>query len=147
RVAEALASACLRPADLVARYGGEEFALLLPGTAREGAEHMAHRVLDSIEALQIPHAASPTANHVTASVGIGCYAKARGGGSERGSDAGSKDTGSKCTADDLVRAADAALYAAKEAGRAQARVLDAAHSDKPELAHELSPLHRASSPR
>ncbi|MDH3209437.1 MAG: diguanylate cyclase, partial [Burkholderiaceae bacterium] len=37
-VAQALSSACRRPADLVARIGGEEFAVLMPNTPLDGAE-------------------------------------------------------------------------------------------------------------
>src|SRR6202790_3045633 len=54
-VAQALVSACKRPADLVARYGGEEFVMLLPQTPRHGAEHVAIQVLDAVKALGIFH--------------------------------------------------------------------------------------------
>src|SRR3984957_1155793 len=55
RVAQALSSACKRPADLVARYGGEEFIVLLPYTPRQGAQHMAQNVLDVVAAFGIFH--------------------------------------------------------------------------------------------
>jgi diguanylate cyclase (GGDEF)-like protein len=50
-VARALVAASLRPATLVARYGGEEFVVLLPETARAGAEHVARAILAGIAAL------------------------------------------------------------------------------------------------
>jgi len=109
RVTQALQSACRRPADLLARYGGEEFMILLPQTPRQGAKHMAQHVLDAVRALGISHENSPTARHLTVSVGIGCY-----------------DDATACWASpahglracDLVEAADKALYCAKQAGRA-----------------------------
>lgn len=141
-VAQALRSSSLRPGDVVARYGGEEFALLLPNTPRNGAERLAQRVLDAVEGLMVPHAASPTCGHVTVSIGIGCY-----------------DANSACwlaAAEDLrfdrdlaggaanlVLSADKALYAAKAAGRAQAWRLDIADVTAPDLACEVGPRGRS----
>jgi len=112
-VAHALVSACHRPADLVARYGGEEFMMLLPETPRGGAMHVSRRVLATVQALAIVHESSPTMQCVSVSVGIACH-----------------DETSPCLADlhvqhavvGLVSAADRALYCAKRAGRAQARL-------------------------
>jgi len=59
RVAQALRTACRRPADVVARYGGEEFMLLLPQTPRFGAECVAAAALAAVQSLDIPHDASP----------------------------------------------------------------------------------------
>ena len=128
-LAQAMLRACLRPADLVARYGGEEFAVLLPKTSQVGAEHVAHAILDAVDALAIAHEGSATATHVTVSVGIA-----------------SCDAGSTCwlpvlvdrasaryIAKDLVEAADKALYAAKNAGRdrASAQDIDGADTSTP----------------
>ena len=140
-VARSLSEASLRPGDLVARFGGEEFAMLLPQTPRVGAEHVAHRVLGAIEARAVEHAASPTARHVTVSIGVACYddasatwlppsAESRFGGE------------TALHAADLLRAADRALYAAKQAGRAQAQLLDMADVEAPALAREISPVAR-----
>jgi diguanylate cyclase (GGDEF)-like protein len=142
-IAQALVIAGLRPADLVARYGGEEFALLLPDTARSGAEHMSHRVLDAIEALGISHKASPTALHVTVSIGIGCYDDASSGWVDPSADS-RLSTGyvQQFSAANLLSAADKALYAAKADGRAQAKLLDIADVDYPMLARDVAPEHR-----
>jgi len=118
-VAQALRGACLRSSDLAARYGGEELALLLPHTSRVGAEHVAHRVLDAVASLGIPHEASLTARTLTVSVGVACYDEHSRSWGERA--AGRfVDTHAPLTPSDLVRCADKALYDAKRGGRAQA---------------------------
>jgi diguanylate cyclase (GGDEF)-like protein len=119
-VAQALRSACNRPGDFVARYGGEEFMILLPKTPRQGAQHLAQRVLDAVAACGIFHEDSQTIHYVSVSVGIACF-----------------DDASACwpydssalSASDLVHAADRALYSAKHAGRAQAKLRDIADTD------------------
>lgn len=115
-VAQALCVACRRPADMVVRYGGEEFALLLPATPPDGAIRIAHRVLAAVAALDIAHATSPTAPRVSASAGIACYDHRTG---EPVADYPA-DGHDRCLADELIRAADRALYEAKRAGRNQA---------------------------
>jgi diguanylate cyclase (GGDEF)-like protein len=130
-VANALVHAMRRTADVVARCGGEEFGLLLPQTARAGAQHVAQRVLSAVKALDIDHTASPTARHLSVSIGIACYdeespfwvsnpAHVRFMGEDRRL---------SCTAPDLVIAADKALYSAKRAGRAQCALQDIVKSD------------------
>ncbi|MDB4882144.1 MAG: Diguanylate cyclase protein [Gemmatimonadetes bacterium] len=139
-IAQALVTAGQRPGDVVARYGGEEFAILLPQTQRGGAAHIAHEILGAMESLALPHEASPTARHCTVSIGVACF-----------------DDESACwvpfspttrytrdqsvtpTANDLVHAADKALYSAKHAGRAQGRLLDIADVASPQLVRDLSP--------
>lgn len=114
RVAQALRSCCRRPADLAARYGGEEFMLLLPQTPRFGAECVAAAVLDTVRGLGIAHEDSPTAPCVTVSIGVASHDEA----------SACADAHTRCSAGELVLAADEALYAAKRAGRAQAQVKD-----------------------
>lgn len=138
-VAQALLSACKRPADLVARYGGEEFAVLLPQTSRDGAQHMAHQALDAVAALAIFHQDTRTTHHVSVSVGIACY-----------DDASTcwlnpplehrDDSSTNCGASDLILAADKALYSAKRAGRAQAKLWDIADVEVPELSKVIATL-------
>jgi len=140
-VARALSSASLRPADLVARHGGEEFAVLLPQTTRRGAEHVTHALLDAVAALRIPHEASPTARHVTVSVGVASYdADSESWVPPSATSRVADDPVGGCSASDLVQAADKALYRAKAAGRAQARLLDIADVDNPHLAREVRPV-------
>jgi hemerythrin len=82
--------------------GGEEFAVLLPGTDLKGARRVAQEAIEAVHALAVPHADSPTAPQVTASIGVAAC-----------SDAEFVDRASSS----LVRVADEALYAAKSAGR------------------------------
>jgi diguanylate cyclase (GGDEF)-like protein len=100
KVAGILNSNTQRGTDLVARFGGEEFIILLPATDRAGAVTMAERLRSLVAALKIQHAGSEAAKHVTISLGVA------GGVPERGR-----------SAEELLRAADAALYTAKESGR------------------------------
>jgi diguanylate cyclase (GGDEF)-like protein len=100
QVAQAI-RVCLRRAnDLPVRYGGEEFAVLSPGTPLEGGRHIAEKIRLAVRALAIPHAASA---HGVVTVSIGVAASAR----ERFL----RDRNV------LMAEADAALYAAKRAGR------------------------------
>jgi diguanylate cyclase (GGDEF)-like protein len=99
-VAQAMQRALVRPGDVVARIGGEEFAFLLPRTTLSGAISVAEHVRERIEALELPHAASPVAEHITLSFGVS-----------------SSDDASVDSAADLIRAADMALYEAKRQGK------------------------------
>jgi diguanylate cyclase (GGDEF)-like protein len=53
----------------VARYGGEEFVGLFSGVDSEGLAGVVQKLRASIEALQIPHGASPVSPWVTVSIG------------------------------------------------------------------------------
>jgi len=138
-LAQALSGACRRPADRVARYGEEEFAALLPQTPRSGAERVARGVLDAVEALGIAHEASPTAQHVTVSVGIACYDDDSGCWIPPSANPRPEfDPPLRYTPIDLVYAASKALHAAKYAGRAQAQLLDITDVDTPHLARDVA---------
>jgi diguanylate cyclase (GGDEF)-like protein len=100
RVAVALQSACRRPADLVARYGGEEFALVLPETEMDGAVQVAEIARKAVEQLKIAHGHSKAATHVSISAGVAAQLP-----------------GMTITAEQLIMAADEALYQAKHLGR------------------------------
>ncbi|MCO6414467.1 MAG: diguanylate cyclase [Thiogranum sp.] len=100
KVAAALEQTVHRPADLVARYGGEEFVMILPETTEEGALAIADKILRRIAALDIPHEASDAAGHVSLSIGVATMTPDEND-----------------LPDTLIRAADQALYLAKESGR------------------------------
>jgi len=93
-VAERL-RACLRAGDTPARLGGDEFAILLEGTGAAEARVVAARL---VATLATPVRIGATSTPISASVGA---ALAIGGD----------------TADDLLRRADTALYAAKRTGK------------------------------
>jgi diguanylate cyclase (GGDEF)-like protein len=137
-----------RGPDLVARHGAEKFAVLLPQTARGGAERVAHFVLDAVDALALVHTGSPTAPHVTVSVGISSYDGQSQCWVRRTAIARDADElRSRVSCGDLVTAADEALDSARHAGRAQARLLDIADVDAPHRtrvasARRLLPWHQ-----
>lgn len=83
-----------RSGDIAGRYGGDEFMVLLPGVDAQGALAWARRCREGF--------ADGAGVATTLSIGIACFPAA-------GADA-----------DALIAAADAALYAAKAAGRDQA---------------------------
>ncbi|MFL6632882.1 MAG: diguanylate cyclase domain-containing protein [Massilia sp.] len=103
--ATAMRRAAARTQDLVARYGGEEFAILLPQLDGRGATGVAHRLMTELAEIAIPHAASPTAAHLTASMGIACMVP-----------------GEHSIPADLIQVADALLYQAKAEGRNRYRL-------------------------
>lgn len=105
QVAQILRGALERPGDFAARYGGEEFALILPDTDAAGARGVAKRMRDAVHERAIAHAYSPTASHVTFSVGVAAVVPLHG-----------------VPAEILVTNADKALYRAKDEGRDRAVV-------------------------
>jgi diguanylate cyclase (GGDEF)-like protein len=86
-----------RNTDIGARWGGDEFALLAPSTERDDAVRLAERVRN-ITALGLPQGGLPA---TTVSVGLATFDPER----------------PLAAAEDLVRAADVALYLAKTSGR------------------------------
>jgi diguanylate cyclase (GGDEF)-like protein len=85
----------VRDSDVAARWGGEEFLLLLPGADEEGAVQLAERIRVRLAERSIPGAAGL---RVTASFGVAEYA-------------------GEANSEELVVAADSALYRAKRAGK------------------------------
>jgi len=91
----ALLKSSLREIDVPARYGGEEFGVILPETDMEGALSMAERIRQSVAGATI----EGLPKQITISIGL---AEAPTHGVEM---------------DELIRAADTALYRAKSEGR------------------------------
>ena len=85
----------VRESDVAGRWGGEEFLLLLPGADEEGAAQLAERIRAGLARRDIPGAPGL---RVTASFGVAVYA-------------------GESNSEQLVVAADGALYQAKRAGR------------------------------
>ncbi len=118
--------------DFAARYGGEEFSIVLPNTAREGAQvvgtrlarvlgavpggadvppphedgavEVGERIRVSVEESTVPGVDPGT--QITVSIGVACFPGAAGG------------------PDELVRNADKALYLAKRLGKNRVEVFD-----------------------
>nr|WP_256678286.1 GGDEF domain-containing protein [Pseudomonas sp. PB101] len=88
-----------RPGDLAARYGGEEFAVVLPGTDYVGAFLVAEKIRRAVLDAGITHSDSPQ-GAVTVSIGV-C----------------ASNGASPVRSEELIDAADKALYVAKASGR------------------------------
>jgi diguanylate cyclase (GGDEF)-like protein len=96
-VAKVIADNVRRPADLVARYGGEEFSVILAETDSQGAQQIAEHIRATVEQLpRVAGAESP----ITVSIGISTWT-----------------TSTDISLEQLLFAADKALYQAKESGR------------------------------
>lgn len=87
-----------RETDIVARFGGDEFALILPDTGSAGALAVAERIRDRIDRHRFL-AADGLNIHLTASVGVATLPDVA------------------MAADELVQAADAAMYRVKDRGK------------------------------
>lgn len=89
----------LRTADFLARYGGEEFALLMVNTPSAEATQAVQRIIDAVWAYPFPDEHVQPGEHLTISAGV----------------ASAPEDGTDSPA--IIRAADVALYEAKNAGR------------------------------
>lgn len=92
-----------RASDFPARYGGEEFMLILPDTDTSSANKLVEKLRKSLASQNIPHELSPT-GRVTFSAGLAAL---------------ENDTYPDLAS--LIRAADDAMYQAKQNGRDQVR--------------------------
>jgi diguanylate cyclase (GGDEF)-like protein len=101
RVAASI-TATLRASDLGARWGGDEFAVVMPNADSDAAHHLAERLMAHLAA----QPADGRGASVTVSIGIATFDPARL---------------SSVTVEQLARAADDALYAAKTSGRNRIR--------------------------
>jgi diguanylate cyclase (GGDEF)-like protein len=86
----------MREVDTVARYGGDEFVIILPETTGTGAMYVAERVRRAVDLARLVAGSVGSVQHLTVSVGVAVYDR----------DARFKR--------ELIEAADAALYAAKQ---------------------------------
>ena len=89
----------MREVDTVARYGGEEFVIILPETTETGALFVAQRLRRAVDQAKFFAGSPHSVQHLTISIGVAVY-----------------DTDAQFKRD-LIEFADAALYAAKHAGR------------------------------
>jgi diguanylate cyclase (GGDEF)-like protein len=88
----------LRQGDVPCRYGGEEFVLILPGASLDGTLARAERLREAVRLLRVQRR-DQVLDPITVSLGVATYPL------------------HGATADDLLRAADVALYRAKADGR------------------------------
>jgi diguanylate cyclase (GGDEF)-like protein len=89
----------LRSADVASRYGGEEFCILLPQTGMTEAATIADRIRQRVATTEFPHGKSQPLGRVTISVGVSTFSK------------------HVDTAENIIAAADRALFQAKNLGK------------------------------
>jgi diguanylate cyclase (GGDEF)-like protein len=89
----------LRSADVASRYGGEEFCVLLPQTSLQEAGVIAERMREKIEKAPIPHSEAQPLSAVTISIGVSTFSAVVN------------------DAEQIIWAADRALYQAKSKGK------------------------------
>ena len=89
----------LRVVDVASRYGGEEFCILLPQTGMAEAGVIADRIRQRVSTTEFPHGKAQPLGHVTISVGVSTFTK------------------NIDTAENIIAAADRALYQAKSMGK------------------------------
>jgi diguanylate cyclase (GGDEF)-like protein len=100
--------ALLRDYDIIGRFGGEEFVFLLPHTGADEVRHIAERLREKLSEIVMPIGGAATAQsqlYVTISIGVATL------------------DGSTRDLDEMLAAADAALYEAKNTGRNKVCVL------------------------
>ena len=88
----------VRDGDVACRYGGEEFIIILSPTTAEGANARAREICEKARAVGVMHA-NRSLGAITLSLGLAIF------------------PGAGATPEELVKAADVALYQAKRAGR------------------------------
>jgi diguanylate cyclase (GGDEF)-like protein len=98
RIAEVIKAVIKRSSDLAARFGGEEFVVMLMNTTAEGAAVVAEEIRKRVEELGIEN--EKIKNVITVSLGVASLIPENG-----------------IEHDELIEAADRALYKAKEDGR------------------------------
>ena len=116
-----LLKSTVREVDIVARYGGEEFSVILPETDAPGAFIVAEKIREAVSLKRFEDEEGQPAVHVTVSIGLASFP----------SHATDKES--------LLRAADDAVYHAKETGKDRVR---APRLRMRRIAHEGPPLER-----
>jgi diguanylate cyclase (GGDEF)-like protein len=89
----------LRSADVASRYGGEEFCILLPQTAMAEAGAIADRIRQRVSTTHFPHGKTQPLGRVTVSIGVSTFSEMVN------------------TSENIIAAADRALYQAKNMGK------------------------------
>ncbi len=97
-VAEILVES-VRSIDTVARYGGEEFTIVLPHIEKEQALEVAEKLREAIGSHEFPYADTQPGGRITFSLGVATFPD------------------DATTIQDILNAADVALYHAKSRGR------------------------------
>jgi diguanylate cyclase (GGDEF)-like protein len=106
RLGEVLAREALRRVDVAFRYGGEEFAVLMPMTPTKQAMQVAERIRAAVAGSELPGRGTQPNGHVSVSVGVASYPN------------------HAIDANELLEAADRALYSAKLGGRDRVAVYE-----------------------
>ena len=100
KVADVISAQLRAKEDLAVRYGGEEFIVVLPDASLIDGVRIGERIRRALEALRLPHHASPEPHIVTLSIGVSCG-----------------QPSASLPPHELIEAADVALYNAKNRGR------------------------------
>jgi diguanylate cyclase (GGDEF)-like protein/PAS domain S-box-containing protein len=87
----------VRQGDIVCRYGGEEFLIIMPGVHLKDAQYRAETICQGFSILSVKYEEMEL--RATISIGVAIFP-------QHGS-----------SSDEIIRAADSAMYAAKQAGR------------------------------
>ncbi|MBX7256780.1 MAG: GGDEF domain-containing protein, partial [Candidatus Hydrogenedentes bacterium] len=88
----------VRASDIACRFGGEEFAIIMPDSSIEDAGRRADNLIEGVRTMSIHHG-GVTLPAITLSIGVSAFPEHGG------------------TSEELLSAADHALYRAKESGR------------------------------
>jgi diguanylate cyclase (GGDEF)-like protein len=100
RISAILFGGVHRSGELIARYGGEEFVVILPGISLRETMALAESLRLAVEEARLPHTAGSLRGVVTVSIGVAVRIPQAGD-----------------SAEELLRNADGAMYAAKRQGR------------------------------